>query len=165
MVSKSLSLLEFQDSVSFVAHLKTTPYPFRSTRGRYDPCFGPIPDLPITMVSALKEERGKTGHSPCLPPKVHEERHYWSCPLGLESTKDLQSIVFDLTLVSCARCYLPISQAREIRPRVLKGLALGYWVSSGGLRTLYLHSHWVLWPFSTGLQQGASVAKEILLRR
>lgn len=29
---------------NFVAHLKTTPYPFRSTRGRYDLCFGPTPD-------------------------------------------------------------------------------------------------------------------------
>lgn len=59
---------------SFVAHLKTTPYPRRSTRGRYDPCVGPAPDQPITMVSNLREERGKTGPSPCLPRKVHGKK-------------------------------------------------------------------------------------------
>lgn len=49
---------------SFVVRLKTAPYPFRSTRGRYDPCFDPPPNRTITMVSALKEKRGKLGPSP-----------------------------------------------------------------------------------------------------
>lgn len=50
---------------SFVAHLKTIPFPFKSTRGRYDPCFGPAapPPTPPPLPS-LRPDHPKIQ---CLP--------------------------------------------------------------------------------------------------
>lgn len=51
---------------SFVAHLKTIPFPFKSTRGRYDPCFGPAapPPTPASPSPSLRDLIAKIQ---CLP--------------------------------------------------------------------------------------------------
>ncbi|CAI9171398.1 unnamed protein product [Rangifer tarandus platyrhynchus] len=51
---------------SFAAHLKMIPFPFQSTRGRYDPCFGPATPPP-TPASPSSSARDLITKIQCLP--------------------------------------------------------------------------------------------------
>lgn len=68
MLDQTVSKIPFTSGVlgfhdfafcSLVAHLKTMPFPFKSTRGQYDPYFDPAPGLRglITKLSIVEGER------------------------------------------------------------------------------------------------------------
>lgn len=112
---------------SFAAHLKTIPFPFQSTRGRYDPCFGPAtpPPTPASPSSSLRDLITKIQ---CLPfGEDRWKKTLYKLFLELQLTRGLHIYCsFDLTSVPCARCSPLISQAGEPRLTVLKGCVSSY---------------------------------------
>lgn len=72
---------------SFVAHLKTIPFPFKSTRGRYDPCFGPPAPPPTLPPPPPVWETWSRRSSACLFVERDGKGHYLSCSLELQLDK------------------------------------------------------------------------------
>lgn len=169
MVSKSpftsgiLGFCEFC-FCSFVTHLKTIPFPFKSTRGRCDSCFGPAPGLRdlITKLRVQKEE-SLTQSLPFMGGR-------WKKTLfkvSLRSSVDKGSSYLFVLLTSYQfpglDAIFPFHGLGNQGPQYWKDVPWATWVSSGGLRTLSPHPHSFLWSFSTGLQQAASVSEGLLL--
>lgn len=107
MVSKiSFTVIAGFCSFNFATHLKSRPFPLKSTRGRYVPRFGPVPGVKHLLLPLVNAQ---LRHHPAFQ-GGGRKRTLFNLSLRYQLTRGLQiDCLFGVTSVPWARCCLSLS--------------------------------------------------------